>query len=134
MIAYWYEGVPDYATDLKTAEFVDCPKCGGSGPACDDCSGCGGGRWEHREVRTAILDCLYGWPDPPEGWERLASFSTSGERGCWWCGDGTGNEDSRIECKLCEGDGLIYLGDGWCEVVFMRIAQTRSVAARCPSP
>ncbi len=49
-MAYWYEGVPDYATDLKTAEFVDCPKCGGSGPARDDCSGCGGGRWEHPEV------------------------------------------------------------------------------------
>jgi hypothetical protein len=104
VIAYWYEGVPEYVAlaDLDLDH--------------DD------------EVRTAILDVLFRYPEPPEGWERVASFSNSGERECWWCsegaGDGTGNEDQRDECDLCEGDGVVYLGEGWCEVVYRRREQT----------
>jgi hypothetical protein len=96
LIAYWYEGQPHYAAlpDLGLDH--------------DD------------EVRTAILDCLFGHPESPPGWRRVASFRSSGERECWWCGDGTGNEEHREHCRLCEGDGLIYLGEGWCEVVYAR--------------
>ncbi len=74
----------------------------------------------HDEARTAILNCLFGIPEPPPGWKQVAAFTASGEASCWWCGDGTGNEDERDGCKLCEGDGLIYLGAGWCEVVYER--------------
>ena len=95
-VTYWYEGPPDYAMEL---------------------------RHDDAEVRTAILDCLFGFPEPPEGWKRVAAFSSSGERECWWCGDGTCNEAERDACKLCEGDGLIYLGDGWHEVVYRRVAR-----------
>ena len=92
VIAWWYEGVPDYATELGDL---------------DD------------GARTAIIDCMFGFPESPEGWKRVASFSSSGERDCWWCGDGTGNEDERDVCQLCEGDGVVYLGEGWCEVVYV---------------
>ena len=91
-IAYWYDGAPAYAAELGDLD----------------------------EARTAILDCLFGFPDPPPGWQRVASFSSSGERECWWCGNGTGNEGERDACKLCEGDGLVHLGEGWCEVVLAR--------------
>ena len=84
------------------------------------CLRCDGLGHQDREVRTAILECLFGEPDAPEGWERIASFTSSGEAECWWCGPGTGNEDERDECKLCEGDGLIYLGEGYAEVIFRR--------------
>ena len=96
VLAYWYEGVPDYATELRDLD----------------------------EARTALIDCMFGFPSPPEGWKQVASFSSSGEAECWWCaggaGDATGNEDERDRCKLCEGDGVVYIGDGWCEVVYVR--------------
>ncbi len=89
VVAYWYEGVPEYATELGHLE----------------------------GARTAILDCLFGCPPPPEGWKQVASYSSSGEAQCWWC-EGTG-EGSEEPCSLCEGDGYVYLGDGWREVVFV---------------
>lgn len=123
VIAYWYDGPPEYATELKDANIVECSTCAGIGYDADrdaDCRACDGLGHHDREVRTAILDCLYGEPEPREGWERIASFTSSGEAECWWCGDGSGNEDERPNCPLCEGDGLIYLGDGWAEVVLRR--------------
>lgn len=99
-IAYWYEGIPEYTS------LVDL------GLTFDD------------EVRTAILDVMFGFPDSPEGWGQVASFRSSGEANCWWCAqgaeNGTDNEDQRDACTLCEGDGLIYLGDGMAEVVYRR--------------
>jgi hypothetical protein len=35
-------------------------------------------------------------------------YNMSPESECAWCGTGTGNEDSRDGCALCEGDGLLY--------------------------
>lgn len=95
---HWYDGVPDY---VSLSEL---------GLDNDD------------EVRTAILDVLFGPPEPPPGWRFVASYTSSGEAACWWCGDGTGNEEARDACTLCEGDGYVYLGDGWAEVVFVRIS------------
>jgi len=112
MISYWYEGTSDYATELGNLD----------------------------EARTALLDCLFGYPEPPKGWTQVASFRSSGERECWWCGPGTGWDGtteqgrareaepvtpptgyrSKQDCPLCEGDGHIYLGEGWCEVVYAR--------------
>jgi hypothetical protein len=89
---YWYEGVPEYAT----SDYRD----------------------DRRRLITVAVCELYGEAEAPDGWERLATFDTSGETSCPWCGEGTGNEDGRENCPLCEGDGLIYLGDGWREVVF----------------
>ena len=103
VIAHWYEGVPEYATELGDLE----------------------------DARTAILNCMFGVPDPPPGWQVVASFSSSGEAECWWCaggadggaaagaGNGTGHQQKRAECPLCEGDGIIYIGDGWREVVLV---------------
>ena len=101
-IRYWFKGVPEYVSLGELG--LD-----------DD------------EVRTAILDVMFGFPDPPDGWEQVASFRSSGERDCWWCsegaGNGIGNEDERADCKLCEGDGLTYLGDGMAEVMYRRVGQ-----------
>lgn len=98
VIEHWYEGVPDYVSlDELSLDLDD-------------------------EVRTAILDVMFGLPEPPPGWRFVASYSSSGEAACWWCGDGTGNEEARDGCTLCDGDGYLYLGDGWAEVVYVRIA------------
>lgn len=118
-ITYWYDGTPDYA-ELKDVNCVECP-CKGLGDDRGDCDRCEGYGLIDLEVRTAIIDCLWGERDPPSGWERIASFTSSGEASCWWCGEGTGNEEEREDCELCESDGLIYLGEGWCEVVYRRI-------------
>lgn len=96
---WWFEGVPEYAAR------------------------------EHREDRrrlVTVIACeIFGEAKAPEGWERVRAFRSSGETSCPWCGDGTGNEDCRSACELCEGDGLVYLGEGWSEVVFARTAVLR---------
>lgn len=92
---YWYEGAPEYATEY-THDF------------------------DHT-YRTVLADCMFGAPDAPDGWEQVASYASSGEADCWWCGEGTGNEDQRKDCPLCEGGGYVYIGDGWAEVVFREI-------------
>lgn len=120
-IAFWYDGPPDYAEELKDADRVKCSACKGRGSMADEeCLDCEGHGHRDHEVRTALLNCLFGTPQPPPGWERIASFTSSGEASCWWCGDGTGNEQARKGCQLCEGDGYVFIGDGWAEVVFRR--------------
>lgn len=79
-IAYWYEGAPEYVA------------LGDLGLDYDD------------ELRTAILECLWGYPDPPAGWRQVGSFRSSGEASCWWCGDGSSNEAVRDGCSLCGGE------------------------------
>jgi hypothetical protein len=73
------------------------------------------------EYKTACIeDAPYGVSgEAPRGWERVAVFAHSGEASCNWCGDGTGDEEQRPKCKLCGGDGYVYLGSA-CEVVFRR--------------
>ena len=97
LVAYWYEGVPEYASELRHLD----------------------------GARTALMCSMFGLPEPPTGWVQVASFSSSGEAACWWCGNGTGNEADRPGCKLCEGDGLVYLGDGWSEVVYLQHGRDR---------
>lgn len=78
------------------------------------------------EYRTVLICEMYGEHDTPNGWRRLNTYRSSGEADCWWCGDGTdyvsehkGEHDPK--CKLCEGSGYVYLGDGWGEVVYKRV-------------
>lgn len=96
--AYWYEGVPEWAADDFSRDERNSPS----------------GRY-----RTVIRPLLSGARDMrvPEGWHLAKLYNSAPERECAWCGPGTGNEDSRAECKLCEGDGLLYWGEEWCEVV-----------------
>ena len=55
---YWYEGVPDYVRhDYRN---------------------------ERRRMLTVVGCELYTGIKAPEGWERLASFSSSGETDCPW--------------------------------------------------
>lgn len=108
VFAYWYEGCPDYdEEDSKDYDY---------------------------NYRTGLA--YYNCPEI-EGWELVRSFSTSGETECWRCGPGTdwdGSEEqdqARQEqpctntgyrgdpdCKLCEGSGYVYIGDGWAEAVY----------------
>ncbi len=100
-IAYWYEGVPEYVTVAELGlDFDD-------------------------EVRTAIVCCIFGHPAPPDGWRQVATYSSSGEAPCWCSGaddhdEGDGDYDDAEGCKLCDGDGYVFLGDGWAEVVYVR--------------
>ena len=102
----WYEGAPDYYSN------PDAPS------------------WECRT--------LLGWVQGPseiDGWRLLETFMTSGEAECWFCGHGTdwdGSDEQdkapadtctgyrgNPECKLCEGSGYVYLGDGWYEAIYV---------------
>ena len=133
VFAHWFEGAPDYATDLKEINEVTCPTCKGTkiDPAPADqepaeCPACEGMGHLDLEVRTVIMCCLFGHPTPPAGWTQAATYSSSGERECWSCTDRDNDhedgEDGSEGCKVCEGEGLVYLGDGWCEVVYRRVA------------
>lgn len=99
-ITYWYKGVPEYVTVAELG--LDFDSCG--------------------EVRTAIVCCIFGPPAPPDGWRQVATYSSSGEAPCWSCvGGADGDRDGNTEgCKLCDGDGYVYFGDGWAEVVYRR--------------
>lgn len=89
--AYWYEGSPEYAASEEQEGYV---------------------------YRTVIAHCLFSEPQPPEdGWERVAMYQ-AGEADCWRDGAGTDAEIPSPDCPLCEGDGIVYLGEGWAEVVF----------------
>jgi len=91
--AYWYEGLPDYIRDPHDGYVY----------------------------RTVIIQELWGKVATPEGWERHDAYTSSGEGECRWCGDGTEyhseHDGHDPGCELCEGDGLVYLGNGWREVV-----------------
>lgn len=74
----------------------------------------------HDECVT-VLDYSLSIPEAPDGY-RLVCQYPAGEQDCPWCGDGTGDDDDgkspecrRPECKLCEGSGHIYSGEG-CQV------------------
>jgi hypothetical protein len=76
---------------------------------------------DHDECVT-VLDFSLSEPDPPEGW-RVAYQYPAGEKDCPWCRpDNEPAEDEhqlkRSECKLCEGDGLLYWGEECVVVVF----------------
>lgn len=130
VFAHWYGGPPEYATELRDAHEVTCPTCKGTKivPADEgsaECPACEGMGHLDLEVRTAIICCIFGFPAPPEGWTQVASYSSSGERECWCCGvDAVGDEEDHEPdgCELCAGDGYVYLGDGWAEVVYRRVA------------
>lgn len=46
--------------------------------------------------------------DDPGVWELEKVYNASDEIECPWCGTGTGNEDSREDCDMCDGDGLLH--------------------------
>lgn len=93
---YWYDGAPDYCErEMQAAAET-----------------AGLDRWN---LRTCIT---YGTPKAPRGWVLLRSFTSSGEAECWRCGPGTDCETPDPKCKLCDGSGHVYIGDGWGEVVY----------------
>lgn len=109
---YWYEGVPEYAEEsfpeLNHHDIYSTT----------------------HEYRTIVRDVTFG--SPPErtidGWERVATFTSSGETECPERGGyawvPTVDEGSG-PCYLCEAKpgeehGYIYIGDGWAEVVYRR--------------
>ena len=102
-VQYWYEGCPSY---LGTPDYTD--------------------RYS-REYRTGVQCLLYaGELKAPEGWEIMSSYTTSGECECGCqhtvyqakLDKGVSDDAPDPDCPVCEGDGLIYIGDGWAEVVY----------------
>ena len=92
---YWYQGIPDYMEppkDLYTSGV---------------------------EYRTLVADCLFGMPEIKHGWELIEAFSNSGETECP-CKSEEGAREADDVCPLCGGDRIIYIGDGWWEIVFRR--------------
>jgi len=76
---YWYQESPDYCerTEKKSWEW--------------DSDG------NFHETRTVIYCALYGGPDLPAGWEKVAEYRTSGEADCWH--DGPGCDDSNVKAR-----------------------------------
>ncbi len=74
-----------------------------------------------RDDCVTVLDFSLATPEPPEGW-RLAYQYQAGEKECPYCGDSYQGCDppgpKREECKLCEGDGVLYWGEECMVVVF----------------
>jgi len=86
----------------------------------------------------------FGSPAAPKGWEKVVAYTHSGETACYcqhsaetehehewgheaagsngWpaCTNCAGSEEDHGHqcCQLCDGDGLIYIGDGWCETIY----------------
>jgi hypothetical protein len=91
----WAYAETDYAPEFLSADDLD-----GADP--DSC--------------VTVLDFSLCDPcEAPKGWRRVYQYA-AGERACPWCGDGTGEEENRAQCKLCEGNGLLYWGEE-CQVV-----------------
>jgi hypothetical protein len=124
---WWYEGRPEYAEHLS--DEIDCDGCVKGvlcipcRPAicgCDqgvECPRCEGIQEVAVEYRTGIASM-----DPPDSglmdgeWNLVATFTTSGETECLCCGEGEVDE-----CPVCEdGDGVLYIGDGWYEAIYRR--------------
>lgn len=78
---------------------------------------------------VTVLD-FGGRSDAPNGWTEVYRYE-AGERECPWCGPGTGNEHTRPECKLCEGNGMLYWGDDCQVVVFAPAYVYGSGSAGC---
>jgi hypothetical protein len=105
---YWYEGAPEYVAP------------------------------DSRDIRTVVCCALYGMPpaimwDAATGnrWARIATYSNSGETEC----PGQHETPNRVitdehtaggeRCVLCEAEkgaphGMIYIGDGWGEFLYVR--------------
>jgi hypothetical protein len=89
---WWYEGAPEWSELAKDTSF---------------------------EYRTQVRDILFGEPETvlqPGDWQLVATYLNSGETECHHADAGIADAD----CPLCEGDGFIYIGDGWAEVVYRR--------------
>lgn len=126
---YWYDGVPSYAEgdfdDWALKEYhTGIGNYMGKGPS--------------ETYKNPIKD--------EDGeWEYQRHYTTSGETDCPVCGAGSDNvylneyyeekynvEDGadapdKAECPLCETEkkdqpGVVYIGDGWAEVVFENVA------------
>lgn len=63
--------------------------------------------------------------EAPDGWENVHQYG-AGEKSCPWCGDGTGEEERRSECTLCQGNGTLYWGDECQVVVFKKLEEEES--------
>jgi hypothetical protein len=89
------------------------------------------------EFFTVVQDCLFGLP--PETitladgreFKRLTHYLSSGETEC--VARDQDNEEALAEqacpyceCQAGEKHGFIYLGDGWCQVVYCRIPPEES--------
>jgi len=53
------------------------------------------------------------WGDTDDAWHLVTSYMMNPNPDCPWCGDGTGNENIRITCPLCEGQGYLAVGEYW---------------------
>lgn len=89
---YNYDGPPEWAEDTH-----------------DD--------WATVTYRTMVRDNLIGCDAPSVvnddngTWQKVATYASSGETDCY-C---EGNDKA---CYLCGGDGYVYVGDGWAEIVY----------------
>ena len=104
---YWYECAPEYSGGQ---EKIPVGATQGSYDEDDE-----GNLWEWC---TAITNVTFGPAQVPIGWEFVAQFVSSGEAtcGCEWA-----EHIETEDCPVCEGGGIVYLGEGMAEVVFRRL-------------
>jgi len=107
---YWYECAPEYSGDHA---LIPVGATQGSYDEDDE-----GNLWEWC---TAITNVTFGPARVPIGWEFVAQFVSSGEAQCLCVGCEDLTDEDRAECPVCEGSGIVYLGEGMAEVVFRRL-------------
>jgi len=66
------------------------------------------------------------WPeevcgDEDDLYKLVTTYQLSPESSCPWCGEGTGNEDTRAECALCDGDSYLAIGEYWQVAVYENV-------------
>ncbi len=107
VVHYHYDGCPEWA-------YEDFPDGSENIQSHED-----GSLWEYR---TLVVCEIFGEREAPPKWERVKSYRSSGEAECPWCGPGCDEEQqaTRADCPICEGTGIVCIGEGWREVVIRR--------------
>lgn len=63
------------------------------------------------EVVVVVHNGVYGLPKLPVVYREHSRYTVSGEAECY-C-DSEEEEEEEEKCELCEGEGLVYIGEGW---------------------
>lgn len=99
---YWYDGTPEWCTG-RDGHFTS--EQGDSG--------------RYRTIVTVVIGDTVDASDIPEGWRYVAHYRSCSEVTCNAC-SGTDEHDEADTCPYCEGGGVQWLGDEWCEIVVER--------------
>lgn len=114
---HWMDGAPDYFDDIRHA--IKRHKIIGA-----DASAYLPGECLTILDTGPMPDVLFD-TDGEYRWHLIGDFAVNPEAECGWCGPGTEAHDEHNgpdpKCEMCEGDGVIDIGDGYAEWCYIRV-------------